>query len=286
MDNKRLQTDDFYEFLRTDLRDTQVRPIISPRFMLLFVEHGSATLKVDEKTFRMGTLNFLFVHPLVEVSCVKASPDFRADVIYLKSGLTPLVENHIEPSFFMFVLQHQHWTMDRELSHAAMHFCGAVEFAIADKGNPHRRDVITSLFNAFFYTFYYKVSAVYRQENAPREFNAQYIFERFVQELHTHIMEEHSVAYYADLLCISPKYLTQITKRIIRHTPKEIINRQLAKASLVALRKSNMTVQEISNKLGFPDQSYFGRFFKRMFGVSPMYYRQNPHCLSDEQLSV
>ncbi len=269
-----------FEFVRTNLKETEEHPLITSRFILLFVESGEARVAVDAEEYRIGRQSFLFLHSLVEVRRVWASGDFRANIIYLDPGSSnPMMGVRIEPSFFMFALRQHCWQMSEDTAQAALHFCATLAYAIEDTGNPHYRDTVGALLSAFIYTFYHKTLKVYREERRAGELNAQSIFERFVQEVYNHGMEEHSVAFYADLLCITPKYLTQITKRLINHTPKELINGHLARASVVALRKSDMTIQEISNKLGFPDQSYFGRFFKRMHGVSPLYYRQHPNCL-------
>ena len=68
-------------------------------------------------------------------------------------------------------------------------------------------------------------------------------------------------------------------------TPKDIIDRRLAVEALFLLTKTEKNIQEISNELGFPDQSYFGRFFKRVFGLSPLNYRMNPDFSLIERLA-
>ncbi len=275
-----MREEKIFEFVHTDMKETERNPLISSRFILLFVKSGVARVAVDAKEYRVDGMSFLFLRSLVEVRRVWASEDFGADIVYIDfGGSNPVMGVRIEPSFLMFAFRRHCWRMDEVTAQAARHFCATLEYAIEDTENPHYRDTVGGLLSAFMYMFYHKTARVYKQEGRVREFNAQNLFERFVQEVYNHGIEEHGVAFYADLLCISPKYLTQITKRLINHTPKEVINDHLARASVVALRRSDMTIQEISNKLGFPDQSYFGRFFKRMHGVSPLYYRQNPNCL-------
>ena len=60
---------------------------------------------------------------------------------------------------------------------------------------------------------------------------------------------------------------------MIGRTPKQIIDETLLQEAMKRLDKNDSSIQEISVGLGFPDQSYFGRFFKRMKQMSPQQYR-------------
>ena len=102
------------------------------------------------------------------------------------------------------------------------------------------------------------------------------LFKRFMFLLENNYTTEHGVRFYAEQLCISTKYLTQISRRVLQKTPKSLIDYKLFSSALGMLDRTDKTIQEVSNALGFPDQSYFSRFFKRCMGVSPVYYRQNP----------
>lgn len=284
MEEKHEKTEYLYDFLRTDLQATANEPLVTDCFMLVFVESGVGYVKVSDTVCRLGTRSMLFLHPHLDLRLQHASADFQVAIVCLRSNLLSLTELRIDPSFFIFVFQRFQWHMSSELSQVAFHFVRAMEYAVSDRNNPYQKEVMSALMAAFIHTFHFKVQKIYKPQNIHYTMNAQSIFERFAQLVHRDFAFEHRVSYYADQLCISAKYLTQITKRIVKRTPKEMIDITVARESLRMLSKTSLTVQEISNQLGFPDQSYFGRFFKRMFGMSPLHYRQRPESLSAQKL--
>ena len=82
-----------------------------------------------------------------------------------------------------------------------------------------------------------------------------------------------SIAYYAKLLCISPKHLSATIKIMSGQTASEWIDNYVIIAAKAMLRSSSKTIQQISNDLNFSNQSFFGKFFKKYVGVSPTEYR-------------
>ena len=85
--------------------------------------------------------------------------------------------------------------------------------------------------------------------------------------------EQHSLDFYADKLCITPKYLTTISKSTTNVTAKEWINKYLILEAKALLKSTTLTIQEISDTLHFPSQDVFGKYFKRYCGISPKEYR-------------
>ncbi len=89
-----------------------------------------------------------------------------------------------------------------------------------------------------------------------------------------HCRKEREVAFYAEKLFITPRYLSFIVRQVTRDkSAKDMINRHLILEIKVLLQTSRLSVQEIALKLNFPDQSYMGRYFKRYTGKSPTEYR-------------
>lgn len=69
--------------------------------------------------------------------------------------------------------------------------------------------------------------------------------------------------FYADQLCISTRYLSAITKQVAEDSAKEIIDENLILELKMALQSTGMSLKEIADKYRFPDQSFFGRYFKK-----------------------
>ncbi|MGG5598599.1 helix-turn-helix domain-containing protein [Myroides sp. C8-3] len=82
------------------------------------------------------------------------------------------------------------------------------------------------------------------------------------------------VAFYADLLHITPFYLAQISKSHLNDLPKDLINRQVILEIKNLLLTTDKSIGTIAEELNFVDPSYMGRFFKRETGVSLSMYRK------------
>lgn len=99
------------------------------------------------------------------------------------------------------------------------------------------------------------------------------IFKNFIALTHENCIYQREVSFYAGKLCISTKYLTGICRRVTGNSAKQIIDEFAILEIKVLLQSTEMTIQEIADKLGFPDQSYLGRYFKRHEGISPKEYQ-------------
>ncbi|MDE5790826.1 MAG: helix-turn-helix domain-containing protein [Muribaculaceae bacterium] len=84
---------------------------------------------------------------------------------------------------------------------------------------------------------------------------------------------ERSISFYAQKLCVSPKYLGQIITEVTGKTPRKWICRQVILEAKALLDDPSLTVQQVSEALNFANQSFFGTFFRHHTGLSPKNYR-------------
>ena len=109
--------------------------------------------------------------------------------------------------------------------------------------------------------------------DSPIHNRAEEYFMQFTELLGEHYKHERSVGFYARQLCITPKYLTTLIKRISGKSVSEWIDNYVILEAKTLLKYSNMSVQEIAYYLNFPNQSFFGSYFKRNAGMSPSQYK-------------
>lgn len=109
--------------------------------------------------------------------------------------------------------------------------------------------------------------------DSPIHNRAEEYFRQFTELLGEHYKHERSVGFYARQLCITPKYLTTLIKRISGKSVSEWIDNYVILEAKTLLKYSNMSVQEIAYYLNFPNQSFFGSYFKRNVGMSPSQYK-------------
>ena len=106
------------------------------------------------------------------------------------------------------------------------------------------------------------------------------ILERFRSLVNGHCNEHHSVNWYAEAMMITPDYLSKIIREFEGKSARDLINERIVSNAKFMMRQSDISIKEISERLHFPDQSSFGRFFKANTGQSPKEYRKK---LADEQ---
>jgi AraC family transcriptional activator of pobA len=88
-----------------------------------------------------------------------------------------------------------------------------------------------------------------------------------------HYKEHRTVQYYADALFVSPKHLTETVKEVTGKTAGEWIDDAVVLEAKVLLRNHEISVAEVAGQVNFPEQSSFGKYFKKHTGLSPSEYR-------------
>ncbi len=138
------------------------------------------------------------------------------------------------------------------------------------KEHPNRIDVVRYLTLAFFYG-----AGIYFHELADnrKKTHHESLVEKYLNLVQAHYKEQRGLEFYADKLCITPKHLSKVIKEISGKPANDWIDDHVILEAKALLKSTNMTIQQISDELNFPSQSFFGKYFKRVTGMSPRAYR-------------
>ncbi|MDR1382001.1 MAG: helix-turn-helix domain-containing protein [Tannerella sp.] len=137
--------------------------------------------------------------------------------------------------------------------------------------NPYRLEIARNLTRALFYGagYYFYKNAVVRQKSGNEA-----LVDRFMKLVQVHFKMHRRVEFYAEKLSLTPKYMSSVIRECSGKSAGEWIDERTVLEVKTLLKTTNMTIQQIADELNFPTQSYFGRYFKRLVGMSPKEYRK------------
>ena len=138
------------------------------------------------------------------------------------------------------------------------------------KDHPYSLEVARHLTLAFFYgvgNIFHKLTGESKMTHH------EMLIEKYLRLVQTHHKEQRGLEFYADKLCLTPKHLSKVIKQITGKPANDWIDERVALEAKALLKSTNMTIQQISDELNFPSQSFFGKYFKRVTGMSPKEYK-------------
>lgn len=152
---------------------------------------------------------------------------------------------------------------------AILSYCRMVR-RLLETERPYQTETLHHLTCAFFYgigSYLYQLS-----ENRHHSAD-EVLMRRFLSEVREHYHRQRKVLFYANRLNVSSGHLFSVVRRVSGKSPGEWIDGYVVNEARALLNGTSLTVQQISHELGFPSQSFFGKFFKRVTGLSPKEYR-------------
>jgi AraC-like DNA-binding protein len=238
---------------------------------------GHCSIKVNLQHYEIESPMLVTLMPGQIVEGIDYSPNF--------DGITIVLSKHFIDMLNLPGWQQQYMTLFNNpvntisvdaLRHLEI-FYTILHKAASDEENPFRLQVIENLIRVFYYG---GVSKFRKFESSVTPIKNS-IVERFMELVQEHYREERLIGFYADKLCITPKYLSKLVKENTGRSAGEWIDSHVILEARAMLQSSDMTIQQIAASLNFPNQSFFGKYFKRATGLSPKQYRSSKETTNE-----
>lgn len=240
---------------------------------IFFCRQGTASVNVDLKDYQLTPQTVAVLMPGTIFRIDRVSDDFTISLFGFPLEMFHEASFRMELSFFGFLKECPCYVIPDEYAGVAESMMQTASALYADTQNRYRNQIAKNLLRSFLFDINDKSYRLFDRQQIEGSKRLDGLFRKFMNLVHEHCASEREVAFYADKLCISTKYLTSICRQVSGAPAKAIIDNFALLEIKVLLQSTEMSIQEISDRLNFPDQSYMGRYFKRHEGISPKEYR-------------
>ena len=241
---------------------------------------GRFQLDYNGRTYSFGEGEVFVIQPQSVVANYMVSPDMQCRILSVRyepfSNL--LYVNKKVWDDIQWVRHNPILTISAEERSHIFRIMDCVKEKVADDESSYYGEVMRALFSALLFEF----MAVF-ERHADRERIADegsyaqgdLLVKRFLELVHQHAGHVRSVAEYAEMLNITPKYLSALVKKSSGSNALDIISQATVQAIETRLRYSDMSAKEIATEFDFPNLSFFGRYVKEHLGMSPTEFRKS-----------
>ncbi|HBH20784.1 MAG TPA: hypothetical protein DHU72_03375 [Rikenellaceae bacterium] len=269
------------------LRDTKIltalqSPIRFDGYIIFFLQKGHFQVDLNLKTYDVKEHSLMMTVPgnIIRIPYLDENRLKSTEMVFIMlskefiSGLHLDFNRNFQDSIHM--LNNPCISLsDEQYSLAESYYLLAKKILQSSQHN--KKDIIRSLLSSLSYftddvwTKQISEAKTHKEENTVRKNQTLDRFIALVTEYHS---TQRGMQFYADKLCLTPKYLSKIIKETSGRTGPEWIDSFVILESKNLLRYSELSIKEIAYKLEFPSSSVFHKFFKSHTGITPSDYRK------------
>ncbi len=201
------------------------------------------------------------------------SPDFEASILVLskrfRDNLFMLIS---QMPLYTVMSRHPVVAIPKDMMNKVDHFFTLMREIVADPGNPYLSQALIFTFSSFIFQSLYKCYEPFKNEISS---NQGRMSDQFLMLAQKNFKQERFLDFYAKKLEVTPKHLSRTVKSQTGYSAVEWIERFVILEAKVLLKSSNLNIQQVADELNFPSQSFFGKYFKKLTGMSPKEFRNS-----------
>lgn len=247
-------------------------PLQLPYANLWICQSGNTKISVNFKGYDCKQGDILFISDDSIVIMDHCSHDFSVSYCLMVRSFASEVAYVLPNELFAYLRDYPHFSPDEEYSQFIQIWQQQIHY-LNDNSDKFARITLCNHLQNFFLVMSTKVQNL-QLTQASKYSRKEMICWRFWELIHQHCQQERSVAFYANLLSITPYYLSQLTQDLFNDAPKTLIDRQVILEIKKQLIQTKQSIEAIADAMNFNDPSYLCRYFKRHTGISLSQYRK------------
>lgn len=236
---------------------------------------GACRYRFNGRDFELHAGDLSIVRKRKMIERIEASEDFRARIIYVQPGFvelcTPQSNYGMKGQLALFLDPVMHLTSEQQV--VCLRDFELLESRIRDTEHRFWRETVVNAMQAAILDFFDFHARIYGESDISTQHAS--IMNRFLKMLEEGTYRERrEVSYYADRLCVTAKYLSEVSKKVSGYAANYWINRYTIADITRLLRDKSLSFVQISDLFGFSSPSYFSRYVQQNLGLNPTEYRK------------
>lgn len=250
-------------------------PYRSEGYIIGICTRGTAKVEVNLQVYDARPDAVLLATPFHTLRIFNSSEDFLCRfVVFSKAFLTEHnINSHFIETFSFFKTSSTPVIyLEQENGKVLGEMFSIIQQKLRREEHRFREEICRSILVALLY----EIAAFYEQQHViiKKKQTRKQELNMLFQNLVFHQYKKHrNVQYYADELCVSSKHLTESIKEVTGKTAGDWIDDAVVLEAKVLLRNYEISIAQVAEEINFPDQSSFGKYFKKHTGFSPSEYR-------------
>lgn len=255
-------------------KEYKVAPMSCDTFCIMIVTDGTAKLSVNYSVEELRKNSMAFLMPNMVMSLSNADNGFKMKGVCFTPAYFDDLSSYAPVYNQMNAFMGDNVMPIQSLSENEMECMKAMLNLYKDIniGQLHYNGLLQHLSNLLLLRFA-EILRYGCMSDTSKVSHSVEIYREFRKLLINNYLKEHYIQFYSSQLSVSPTYLSRIVRKISGRTVNEHIAHMLITEARRLLDCTDMTVKQISYRLGFSDQAAFGKFFRNQFGTSPTAYR-------------
>ena len=270
-------TDDESDSISGLLSNPDKKMFLSEPFKVEFavcilIKSGSMQVVHNLTEYTISGNDVFVVMPGDFARCLSVSLDCRLTLLAFSDSYYAPMSNGMQfNTFYSFFRKHPKNSIDDQNFTDILHILDIMKRRVETADRIDKKNVVRGYIYALFQDAFGWINAIKDVEPGPSS-RGEEILTAFLELLEENFTTEHRIRFYADKLCISNKHLSETVKSVSGRGVKEWIQEYLLLEAKALLQSHRYSIQEISWKLNFANQSFFGTWFKKAAGMSPRQY--------------
>jgi len=239
---------------------------------------GNARIKINFKEYEIKKNTIITIMPHFVIEYIYRSDDLMIEfLVFAPDFLTEMpTSNNLD--IYKSIVQNPCLVISDEQAEKYLEYHTFIVRQYKRKEHPFRTIMAKSLLYSLLIevgSIYYTLLWELEDENKKSNTYLDDLMYKFFKLLLANHKQEKSLQFYADKMCLTPKYLSTVVKDRTGQTAFTWINEALISSAKYMLKTTDMTILQISDEMNFPNPSFFGRFFKKHTGLTPVQYRES-----------